>query len=113
VPEISLIFSFDARLLAWNSQRFSVDLRTKSCSGLLCNRNSSGLNRFPNLRDRVVEVVSFCSSAVGPMMMVSNLVKIDLAHINDILTSSVDHGSCSIEGTGLVSEKRNTASRPV
>jgi dynamin 1-like protein len=42
------------------------------------------LTRFPNLRDRLVEVVNgLLKRAVGPtQMMVSNLVKIELAYIN-------------------------------
>jgi dynamin 1-like protein len=42
------------------------------------------LTRFPNLRDRMVEVVNgLLKRAVGPtQMMVSNLIKIELAYIN-------------------------------
>ena len=61
-----------------------VDLVYEELQRIASQCEPGELTRFPNLRDRLVEVVSgLLKRAVGPtQMMVSNLVKIELAYIN-------------------------------
>mmetsp|Transcript_16093 Transcript_16093/g.30405 ORF Transcript_16093/g.30405 Transcript_16093/m.30405 type:complete len:810 (+) Transcript_16093:287-2716(+) len=61
-----------------------VDLVYEELQRIASQCEPGELTRFPNLRDRLVEVVNgLLKRAVGPtQMMVSNLVKIELAYIN-------------------------------
>lgn len=61
-----------------------VDLCYEELQRIASQCEPGELTRFPNLRDRLVEVVSgLLKRAVGPtQMMVSNLVKVELAYIN-------------------------------
>jgi dynamin 1-like protein len=85
VPEISfdiLVRRQIARLEQPGIQ--CVDLVFDELQRIASQSEPSELTRFPNLRDRMVEVVSYLlKRCVGPtQMMVSNLVKIELAYIN-------------------------------
>jgi dynamin 1-like protein len=61
-----------------------VDLVYEELQRIASQCEPGELTRFPNLRDRLVEVVNdLLKRAVGPtQMMVSNLIKIELAYIN-------------------------------
>lgn len=61
-----------------------VDLVYEELQRIASQCEPGELTRFPNLRDRLIEVVNgLLKRAVGPtQMMVSNLVKIELAYIN-------------------------------
>jgi len=61
-----------------------VDLVYEELQRIASQCEPGELTRFPNLRDRMVEVVNgLLKRAVGPtQMMVSNLIKIELAYIN-------------------------------
>jgi dynamin 1-like protein len=85
VPEISfdiLVKRQMARLEQPGIQ--CVDLVYEELQRIASQSEPSELTRFPNLRERMVEVVSsLLKRCVGPtQMMVANLVKIELAYIN-------------------------------
>jgi dynamin 1-like protein len=85
VPEISFDILVRRQIARLEQPAIQcVDLVYEELQRIASQSEPSGLNRFPNLRDRVVEVVSFLlKRCVGPtQMMVSNLVKIELAYIN-------------------------------
>jgi len=93
-----------------------VDLVYEELQRIASQCEPGELTRFPNLRERMAEVVSgLLKRAVGPtQMMVSNLIKIELAYIN---TSHPDFigGSRAVAQLmrKLEKEKENKAKRGV
>ena len=88
-PRLTLSRSFDllvrrqiARLEQPGLQ--CVDLVFDELQRMALQCETTELTRFPELRDRVVDVVnSMLRSCIGPtQQMISNLIKIELAHIN-------------------------------
>jgi dynamin 1-like protein len=85
VPEISFDILVRRQLTRLEQPGIQcVDLIYEELQRISAQSEPSELTRFPVLRDRMVEVVSsLLRRCVGPtQMMVSNLVKIELAYIN-------------------------------